>query len=242
MEPKPELEATYAHIKRESNRQGTMSEASVTSDATALAAARSKQSRPNNHSANPTGSRPPMKCTKCGLDNHTIKGCYEIIGYIEGWFHKERKKDLTRASFASDESSQETASKPPLGTSGFKALATLGTSYTSSLTCNRSWIIDTDATDHMTSNFIELHSTKPSSQTHITNANGTTSQVMGEGSLSLTSTLSLDHDLLTRAMIGYGTRKRKLYYLDLTEADSKRLSHAHHVRGDESMRMKKIWL
>ncbi|CAL8990581.1 unnamed protein product, partial [Prunus brigantina] len=95
--------------------------ASVTSDATALAAARSKQSRPNNHSADPIGNRPPMKCTKCGLDNHTIKGYYEIIGYPEGWFHKERKKDLTRASFASDESSQETASKPPLGTSGFKA-------------------------------------------------------------------------------------------------------------------------
>ncbi|CAL8990580.1 unnamed protein product [Prunus brigantina] len=67
---------------------------------------------------------------------------------------------------------------------------------------------------------------------------------MGEGSLSLTSTLSLDHilDLLTRAMIGCGTRRGKLYYLDLTEDDSKRLNHTHHVGGDESMRMKKIWL
>ncbi|CAL9011823.1 unnamed protein product [Prunus brigantina] len=124
MEPKPELEAAYAHIKRESNRQGTMSEAGVTSDATALATARSKQSRPNNYSVDPTRNRPPMKCTKCGLDKHTIKGCYEIIGYPEGWVHKGRKKDSSRASFASAQSSEETTSEPPSGTSGSKALAT----------------------------------------------------------------------------------------------------------------------
>ncbi|KAI5342103.1 hypothetical protein L3X38_009978 [Prunus dulcis] len=277
MEPKPELEAAYAHIKRESNRQGTMSEVGVTSEATALATARSRQSRPNNYSVDLTRNRLPMKCTKCGLDNHTIKGCYEIIGYPEGWVHKGRKKDSTRASFASAQSSEETASEPPSGTSGSKALATSGTSCKSSLTCNRSWIIDTGATDHMTSSFTGLHSTKPSSQTHITSANGTTSQVMGEGSLSLTSSLSLDHvlvvpslnydllsvpqiidslnctvcfwplyclfqDLLTRTVIGCGTRRGKLYYLDLTEDSSTRLSQTHHVKGDESIRMKKIWL
>ncbi|KAI5324577.1 hypothetical protein L3X38_033650 [Prunus dulcis] len=275
MEPKPELEAAYAHIKRESNRQGTMSE--VASEATALATARSRQSRPNNYSVDLTRNRLPMKCTKCGLDNHTIKGCYEIIGYPEGWVHKGRKKDSTRALFASAQSSEETASEPPSGTSGSKALATSGTSCKSSLTCNRSWIIDTGATDHMTSSFTGLHSTKPSSQTHITSANGTTSQVMGEGSLSLTSSLSLDHvlvvpsldydllsvpqiidslnctvcfwplyclfqDLLTRTVIGCGTRRGKLYYLDLTEDSSSRLSQTHHVKGDESIRMKKIWL
>lgn len=129
----------------------------------------------------------------------------------------------------------------------------------------------------MTSSFTGLHSTKPSSQTHVTSANGTTSPVLGEGSLSLTSSLSLDHvlvvpsldydllsvpqiihslnctvcfwplyclfqDLLTRAVIGCGTRRGKLYYLDLAEDRCKRLGKAHHVRGDESVRMKKIWL
>ncbi|KAI5328014.1 hypothetical protein L3X38_027410 [Prunus dulcis] len=124
MEPKPELEAAYAHIKKESNRLGTMSEVGVTSEATALATARSRQSRPNTYSVDLTRNRPPMKCTKCGLDNHTIKGCYEIIGYLEGWVHKGGKKDSTRASFASAQSSKETASEPPSGTSGSKALAT----------------------------------------------------------------------------------------------------------------------
>ncbi|CAL2249946.1 unnamed protein product [Prunus armeniaca] len=129
IELKPELEVAYAHIKRESNRQGTMSEAGATSEATALATARSKQSRLNNYNVDPTHNRPPMKCTKCGLDNHTIKGCYKIIGYPEGWVHKWRKKDSSIASFASAQSSEETASEPPSGTSGSKALANSGSSH-----------------------------------------------------------------------------------------------------------------
>ncbi|XP_061963258.1 uncharacterized protein LOC133687924 [Populus nigra] len=184
MEPKPELEAAYAHIKRESNRQGTMSEVGATNAATALAAVRVKQSRLHSYNVDPARNRPPMKCTKCGLDNHTIKGCYEIIGYPKGWVHKGRKRDSNRASFASAQSSQETTSETLLGTTDSKALATSGNSCASSLTCNRSWIIDTGATDHMTSSFIGLHSATPSSQTHIVSANGTTSRVIGEGIFS----------------------------------------------------------
>jgi hypothetical protein len=129
----------------------------------------------------------------------------------------------------------------------------------------------------MTFSLIGVHSVTPSSQTYIVSANDTTSRVIGEGSLSLTSLLSLDHvlvvpsldydllsvsqiidslnctvcfwplyclfqDLHTRAVIGCGTRRGKLYYLDLTDDIVKRLSHTHHVRGGESIRMKKIWL
>lgn len=129
----------------------------------------------------------------------------------------------------------------------------------------------------MTFSLSGVHSVTPSSQTHIVSANGTTSKVIGEGSLSLTSSLSLDHvlivpsldydllfvsqiidslkctvcfwpsyclfqDLHTRAVIGCGTRRGKLYYLDLTDDTVKRLSRANHVGGGESIRMKKIWL
>jgi hypothetical protein len=123
----------------------------------------------------------------------------------------------------------------------------------------------------MTSSFIGVHSVTPLSQIHIVSANGTTSRVIGEGSLSLTSSLNLDHvlvvpsldydllpvpqiidslnctmcfwplyclfqDLHTRAVIGCGTRRGKLYYLDLTDDTVKRLSHAHHVKGGESIK------
>ncbi|KAJ8636676.1 hypothetical protein MRB53_010943 [Persea americana] len=137
MEPKPELEAAYAHIKRENNRQGTMYETSVSPDATTLVAARSKQSQLPTRNSDSTLNRPPMKCTKCGLDNHTIKGCYEIIGYPEGWVHKRRKRDSSRASSTSTESSQETGSEPPSGAFGSKALAT-----SSASSCTSSLVID----------------------------------------------------------------------------------------------------
>jgi hypothetical protein len=75
-----------------------------------------------------------MKCTKYGLDNHTIKGYYEIIGYPEGWVHKGHKRDSNRASFASAQSSQETTLETPSGKIDSKALATSGYSCTSSLT------------------------------------------------------------------------------------------------------------
>ena len=148
---------------------------------------------------------------------------------------------------------------------------------TSANTCNRSWIIDTGATYHMTSDANILHSLKTANQTFITSANGSISLVTKECSLSLTSSLNLDHvlvvpsldydllsvsqiidslncsvsflplyclfqDLLTRAVIGCGTRRGKLCYLDLTEECSNRLSQVHHVSRDESTRMKKIWL
>ena len=215
-----------------------------------------------------------MQCTKCGLKNHTIQGCYEIIGYPEGWVHKGRKKESNRASFTTSESSQDVSSSDHVP----KALNTSGISNsTFAYTCNRLWIIDIGATYHMTSDANILHSLKTANQTFITSANGSISPVTGEGSLSLTSSLNLDHvlvvpsldydllsvsqiidslncsvsflplyclfqDLLTRAVIGCGTRRGKLYYLDLKEECSNRLSQVHHVSRDESTRMIKIWL
>jgi hypothetical protein len=52
----------------------------------------------------------------------------------------------------------------------------------------------------MTSSFIGVHSVTPLSQIHIVSANGTTSRVIGEGSLSLTSSLNLDHVLVVPSL------------------------------------------
>ncbi|KAM1740938.1 hypothetical protein ACFX12_011118 [Malus domestica] len=160
----------------------------------------------------------------------------------EATVYKGRKKESSRASFTTSESFQDVSSSDHVP----KALNTSSISNsTSANTCNRSWIIDTGATDHMTSDASILHSLKTANQTFITSANGSISPVTGEDSLSLTSSLNLDHvlvDLLTRAVIGCGTRRGKLYYLDLTEECNNRLSQVHHVSRDESTRMKKIWL
>ncbi|KAM2505099.1 hypothetical protein PS1_038937 [Malus domestica] len=171
-----------------------------------------------------------------GLDNKFDQIRGEILRMepkpgLEGAYShvKRRKKESSRASFTTSESSQDVSSSDHVQ----KALNTLGISNsTSANTCNRSWIIDTGATYHMTSDANIFHSLKTANQTFITSVNGSISLVTGEGSISLTSSLNLDHvlvDLLTRAVIGYGTKRGKLYYLDLTEECSNRLSQVHHV-------------
>ncbi|KAM2727338.1 hypothetical protein EV2_039674 [Malus domestica] len=131
-----------------------------------------------------------------GLDNKFDQIRGEILRMepkpgLEGAYShvKRRKKESSRASFTTSESSQDVSSSDHVQ----KALNTLA------------------------------------NQTFITSVNGSISLVTGEGSISLTSSLNLDHDLLTRAVIGYGTKRGKLYYLDLTEECSNRLSQVHHV-------------
>ncbi|KAM3001961.1 hypothetical protein FF2_038178 [Malus domestica] len=133
-----------------------------------------------------------------GLDNKFDQIRGEILRMepkpgLEGAYShvKRRKKESSRASFTTSESSQDVSSSDHVQ----KALNTLA------------------------------------NQTFITSVNGSISLVTGEGSISLTSSLNLDHvlvDLLTRAVIGYGTKRGKLYYLDLTEECSNRLSQVHH--------------
>ncbi|KAM2166441.1 hypothetical protein FF1_038586 [Malus domestica] len=130
-----------------------------------------------------------------GLDNKFDQIHGEILRMepkpgLEGAYShvKRRKKESSRASFTTSESSQDVSSSDHVP----KALNTLA------------------------------------NQTFITSVNGSISLVTGEGSISLTSSLNLDHDLLTRAVIGYGTKRGKLYYLDLTEECSNRLSQVHH--------------
>ncbi|CAL8139051.1 unnamed protein product [Prunus armeniaca] len=75
------------------------------------------------------------------------------------------------------------------------------------------WVIDIGVTDHMTFDPGQITSHTPSSQSVVSNVNGTPSSVMGEGSLSLSLTPSL---WILSKTIGCGTKRGKLYYLDLT--------------------------
>ncbi|KAI5341887.1 hypothetical protein L3X38_009762 [Prunus dulcis] len=69
------------------------------------------------------------------------------------------------------------------------------------------WVIDTRATDHMTFDPGQLTSHTPSSQSAVSNANGTTSP-----------------DIFSSQTIGCGARRSKLYYLDL--ASNSEASHS----------------
>ncbi|KAI5334394.1 hypothetical protein L3X38_024527 [Prunus dulcis] len=72
------------------------------------------------------------------------------------------------------------------------------------------WVIDTGAIDHMTFDPGQLTSHTPSSQSMVSNANGTPSP-----------------DILSSKTIGCGTMRGKLYYLDLASDSEASLSQAY---------------
>jgi hypothetical protein len=57
---------------------------------------------------------------------------------------------------------------------------------------DKTWIVDTGASEHMTRDVRQLQSILPSSQSVISTANGSTSPVTGEGSVILSNTLTLN--------------------------------------------------
>ncbi|KAM2398690.1 hypothetical protein FF1_035266 [Malus domestica] len=126
---------------------------------------------------------------------------------------------------------------------------------------NNTWIIDSGATEHMTCESRQVQILKPPTKTVVSVANGNVVPIIGEGTVSLSDTLSLDtvlvvpsldynllsvaqitvalhclvifwpsfcvfKDIQTRKTIGYGIRKGKLYYLELTSNSSRMLTHA----------------
>ncbi|RVW29656.1 hypothetical protein CK203_098349 [Vitis vinifera] len=88
-------------------------------------------------------------------------------------------------------------------------------------------IIDSGATDHMTFNsddFIEV--TQPR-RIDIANANGVTYPITRAGTID---------DILTKEIIGHGTKKRGLYYMD--DFSSSQAHHMHHA----SIKKRRIWI
>ncbi|KAM2296216.1 hypothetical protein ACFX1S_035911 [Malus domestica] len=112
---------------------------------------------------------------------------------------------------------------------------------------NNTWIIDSGATEHMTCESRQVQILKPPTKTVVSVANSNVVPIIGEGTVSLSDTLSLDTvlvDIWTRKTIGYGIRKGKLYYLELTSNSSRMLTHALAVDGNLGDRNKasEVWL
>lgn len=81
----------------------------------------------------------------------------------------------------------------PLPTANVVHLGIIGkASVFSTISKNRIWIIDTGASNYMTRDSSKLKSVQPFSQSIISTANGSISLIIGEGSVTLPNTLTLD--------------------------------------------------
>ena len=100
---------------------------------------------------------------------------------------KPRKKIDGKAMMTSSEENQ------PLPTANVAHPGIIGKAFVFSVTSkNRTWIIDTGASDYMMWDSSQLKSVLPSSQSVISTTNGSTSPITGEGSVILSNTFTLD--------------------------------------------------
>ncbi|CAL2239261.1 unnamed protein product [Prunus armeniaca] len=112
--------------------------------------------------------------------------------------------------------------------------------HTSDKIDSRSWIIDSGATDYMMFDPDDFLNTTQPRQTCIAIANGVTYLVTGAGTVALSSFLTLSNTLLdihTKEIIGRGTKRRGLYYVD-DFSPGVAISVTHSFDSKQ----KKIWL
>jgi len=176
-DPIPNLEEVYALVRREDLRRQTM----MTETDTAAMVARNHSSwqnpdkrtgslnRKNDSQSKDRGSNskyPP--CSVCGLTGHSKKSCYEVVGYPD-WWKDSRNRRMNQTKDGDDK--QASGLLTTTGTSG-KALNSVSV-------MNNTWVIDSGATDHMTSESRQVIPLASSSQTFVSTANGAPIPVVG---------------------------------------------------------------
>ncbi|RVX00624.1 hypothetical protein CK203_030400 [Vitis vinifera] len=190
-----------------------------------------------------------------GLDGHE-ESCFKLHGYPDWWNDLRAKKgrDVGNKDEGSATAVVATA-EPQLS---FTPQMTMPNSGNCGCACytltndgyRGAWLLDSDATDHMTFTTTNFTTTSLPRCTNIPNANDITSPITGAGTVTLSPTLqlhntlfvpSLSHkllsDILTKEIIGHGTKSEGLYYMeDLS------VGRAHHTQHTLGVKEKELWL
>ncbi|KAH9696165.1 retrovirus-related pol polyprotein from transposon RE1 [Citrus sinensis] len=273
-DPKLDLESTYAYVRRDYQQRQTMGGSHLISENLAMLASQNRNGYSKNRGNQSSSKVNNLVCTHCGEKGHSQQRCYEIIGYPDWWdfSKKPRKKISGKANVTAAKDEEQPSPSANVAHPGI-----IGKTSVCSVTSkNRMWIIDTGASEHMTRDSSQLKSVLPSFQSVISTANGSTSPIIGEGSITLSNTLTLDtvlvvpsleynllsvsqitstlactvtfwptfcvfQDILTRKILGYGVRRGKLYYLELTENEGPNISQANQASNKDRTQAN-VWL
>ncbi|KAI5352098.1 hypothetical protein L3X38_004989 [Prunus dulcis] len=209
MTPFPTVDQTYAYVRREDVRQAVkIAHLQIQSYATAAGAPPPKTIPPSR----PKASTDESGCTHCGNPKHTRDTCFKLNGYPDWWedlrTHKLREtaSNSGRAALVSTE--PQLALFPQVDPTDSPALPNVSGNcgyafHTSDLQDTNGWIIDSGVINHMTFDPNDfLHTTTPC-HISIANANEVTYPVIEAGT-----------DILTKEIIGCGTKRGGLYYVD----------------------------
>ena len=142
-----------------------------------------------------------LKCTHCQNTSRMKNKCLELVGYPNCWDHNHSKKNKKRPSTAAAVATktEDAVTKQAL------ALVISSNNYGKALNISTplshsAWIIDFGVIDHMTFDSRQVSPLNSSNQKFISTANGNATQVIGEGSLTLTNTLNLESVLIVPSL------------------------------------------
>ncbi|XP_073132836.1 uncharacterized protein [Henckelia pumila] len=224
----PSIDEVFAEVRREESRKRVMLHTLPSTENTALVT-RTPESRSDSHMKN---GKP--WCERCERPYHTIETCWKIHGKPANWV-PNKFKNLEKRGFQASANSEvdenksdavfSTAQMEQLckllsGTAGFSNLTDKGTKFTvlSDLTTKGTpWIIDSGASDHMSSSkkfFSSYTHCKIHQKVKI--ADGSYTHVQGVGTLSLSNSIVLKdvlHDQISGKRIGSANAVSGLYYL-----------------------------
>nr|CAN61235.1 hypothetical protein VITISV_003186 [Vitis vinifera] len=157
---------------------------------------RDKDQSKTNH---PNIDKSTFKCTHCNKTGHIKSRCFEIVGYPDWWDHnRDQQKKRSKKTLIAVVAKIKTKANVNEKASALVATIDYGGKFlnTSIPVINIAWIIDYGATDHMIFDSRQVSLLRPFSQKIVSTANGNTTPVIGEGSLTLTDTLNLDSVLV----------------------------------------------
>ena len=221
--PLPSTREVFAEVRREEQRRRVMlkeTKASVTENS-ALAAHKSyDESGFRKPTASSTNFRQKGRlwCDHCKKSNHSRDTCWEIHGKPADW--KPRMKNKGYQAAASNQNQKEKSDSPsPFNSeqleklyelfSNFQASGQVSTSsnpsaslahqgnflkaLASTVCTQNGWIIDSGASDHMTSEYTLFTTYSPcAGNSKIRIADGSLSSIAGKGSIRLSNSITLE--------------------------------------------------
>nr|GEY43252.1 putative ribonuclease H-like domain-containing protein [Tanacetum cinerariifolium] len=236
----PIAEAAYAAIRKktahqnilEGTQQGVTSGVKLTDDLDGIwLISKGRRSDQKFNLSSPRIDKTKLKCENCGVTKHIKEQCFEIVGYPDWWVGNKKGKS---GKVAAAVGSQETIDSGSGSNTHQKELETPSTSREVNMETsgkkNASLIFDYGATDTMTYEISDICAMSKPQKSRIHTANGETLQVEGGGTIQVSQDMKLSnclYDIQTGKIIGRGTERQGLYYVDevVTQQGTVMLAH-----------------
>lgn len=255
-DPPMDLEACYAFVRKDQQQRSTMEDVKRETDSVVNLATRSRTVKEKEKEKSSNNKKNNFVCTHCGEEGHSKQRCYELVGYPEWWdFSKRPRRKVGQTSMATtkgDDGTPVAAHTESFSDHGKPTISrffshewVIDSGATDHMTNDPSILeIKTQPTQSL------IKTANGGSADVISEGSAKISESMNLESILVVPSLSSSllsvsqvidqlncyvsfwpnkcffQDIATDQILGYGTRRGRLYYLE-----EERLAEAYNVEG-----------